>query len=475
MTGPTNNLDNAGSLETVLLASNYFSCYAPSMDHSMDLGTGQFRNPLTRAVREAGNEMSRTPPFMNPYDEMPTVELPNTVWAFPGCSQLTGDVCTLNSDTPTRFLSEDAVRKGSMEPFTGDSAMKMLLWVTLPALVLAHSLAVGVTLYRHPSGAANAFKLYFRPRMGASPGNLIAHLYMRSIPCLFLLMLVSCFMLLLNGISAGIFQQHSGCTDPLVRVSIASVRLYSAYQWIWSLSSCVTTVIIALIVERLRSDNLVRHAQSVHDCLMTLINLVQPPHTQALKQWSSSALQVGGCSTTCKAHARRVLYYVGMFALNVGCSLPAFGYVLGQVLQPTIATRHSLCLLLLKNVPTGSGFVFDMLKNSIVVTLFKLGKGDNFWLSCVEYLVLSQEFQHSLFRPAHFGWLNSSAIRYINVLCLVDRASGRHGGSSHNSLVAFHKSVSVVMTGATLVTVLLAPIVAVFALDENCEFAFVTR
>ena len=135
-----------------------------------------------------------------------------------------------------------------MKLFAGDSEMKMLLWVTLPALFLAHSLVVGVTLYRHPSGVANAFKLYFRPRMGASPGNLIAHLYMRSIPCLFLLMLVSCSMLCLNGISSGIFQQHGGCTDPLVGVSIASVQLYSAYQWIWSMSSCVTTVIIALIV-----------------------------------------------------------------------------------------------------------------------------------------------------------------------------------------------------------------------------------
>ena len=36
----------------------------------------------------------------------------------PGCSQLTVDVCTLNSDSPTRFLSKDAVRKGSMKPFT---------------------------------------------------------------------------------------------------------------------------------------------------------------------------------------------------------------------------------------------------------------------------------------------------------------------------------------------------------------------
>ena len=113
-----------------------------------------------------------------------------------------------------------------------------------------------------------------------------------------------------------------------------------------------------------------------------------------------------------------------------------------------------------------------MLGNSIILNLINLGKGDNFLRSCVEYLVLSQESQPFLFRPAHFGWLNSSAIRYIHVR-LVDRASGRHGGSSHNSLV-FHKSISVVMTGATLVTILLAPIVAVFALDENCEFAFVT-
>ena len=336
MAGPTRHLARSGTLETLLLASNYFSCNAPSMDVALNLGKGKFGNPLTRALQDAGNDMSHTPPFRNPYEEMPTVELSNSVWAFPGCSQLTADVCRLNSDTATRFLSADAVRKGSMEPFTGYSTMKMLLWVTFPVLVLVHSLAVGVILYKHHRGIADAFKMYFLPPKGAFPGNLIAHLYMRSIPCLFLLMLVSCFMLVLNGISADIFQQHSGCTDPLVRVSIASVQLYSAYQWIWSLSSCVTTVIIALLVERLRSDSLVQHSQSVHDCLMTLINLVQPPHTQALKQWSSRALQTKHCLS------RRVLYYVGMFALNVGCSLPAFGYVLGKVAVPTYNCHTSL-------------------------------------------------------------------------------------------------------------------------------------
>ena len=152
------------------------------------------------------------------------MDLSSSVWAFPGCSQLTADVCRLNSDTATRFLSKDAVRKGSMETFTGYSAMKTLLWVTFPALVLVHSLAVGAILYKHPSGVADGFKMYFLPRKGALPGNLIAHLYMRSIPCLFLLTLLGCFMLCLNGTSSGIFQQHEGCTDPLVR-SIARAVL----------------------------------------------------------------------------------------------------------------------------------------------------------------------------------------------------------------------------------------------------------
>jgi hypothetical protein len=189
-----------------------------------------------------------------------------------------------------------------MKPFTGFSGMKTLLWVTLPALFLFHAIVVGVTLWK--SGAADAFKLYFLPSMTAAHGKLVPYLYIRSVPCLFLLAVLGCFMMLANGISSGIFQQHDGCTDPLVRVSIASVQLYGAYQWIWSLSSCVATVIIALLIERFRSDKLVQHATSVHDCLMTLITRLQPPHAQALKQWSHQALRP---EHSLAVHVRRLL------------------------------------------------------------------------------------------------------------------------------------------------------------------------
>ena len=50
----------------------------------------------------------------------------------------------------------------------------------------------------------------------------------------------------------------------------------------------------------------------------------------------------------------------------------------------------------------------------------------------------------------------------------------RHGGSHKTEPIDFHKTVSVLMLGSTIVTVLLAPMVAVFFLDENCEFTLVT-
>ena len=139
MAGSTNQLARSGSLKTLLLAFNYFSGNAPSMDVAPDLGKRKFRNPLGRALSHAGKELSHIPPFLDPYEDKPIAELSNSMWAFPGCSQLTADVCRLNFDTATRFLSADAVRKVSMETFTGYAAMKTLLWVTFPALVLVHN------------------------------------------------------------------------------------------------------------------------------------------------------------------------------------------------------------------------------------------------------------------------------------------------------------------------------------------------
>ena len=76
-----------------------------------------------------------------------------------------------------------------------------------------------------------------------------------------------------------------------------------------------------------------------------------------------------------------------------------------------------------------------------------------------------------LFIPPCALWLAKLKCNQIHQCALlIEYLACRHGGSSHDTLIAFHKSVSVVMTGATLVTVLVAPMVAVFALDENCEF-----
>ena len=63
-----------GSLRTMILSSNYFSCEAKlqgqTNDHGTHLGEGQFTEPTIEALRRAGLEMSQTYPNIQPYGHL---------------------------------------------------------------------------------------------------------------------------------------------------------------------------------------------------------------------------------------------------------------------------------------------------------------------------------------------------------------------------------------------------------------------
>ena len=83
MGGGTVPLNNFSALMTLIIASNYFSCdYAELRDNSV-LGQGEFSDPTTKHVAEAGESMAGVYPFSDPFKRTNVIlNYSNTVMAY---------------------------------------------------------------------------------------------------------------------------------------------------------------------------------------------------------------------------------------------------------------------------------------------------------------------------------------------------------------------------------------------------------
>lgn len=54
LNGPTNVLDGANNMTTLMLSSNYFECTVVGLDGASNLGIGLFKLPEATAITEVG-------------------------------------------------------------------------------------------------------------------------------------------------------------------------------------------------------------------------------------------------------------------------------------------------------------------------------------------------------------------------------------------------------------------------------------
>ena len=69
MGGGTVPLNNFSALMTLIISSNYFSCNDAHLSNSKRLGEGEFSDPTTKQVVEAGEFMAGVYPFSDPFSE----------------------------------------------------------------------------------------------------------------------------------------------------------------------------------------------------------------------------------------------------------------------------------------------------------------------------------------------------------------------------------------------------------------------
>ena len=117
----------------------------------------------------------------------------------------------------------------------GYTSFKSLMFITSPIIFVFSTLTTATILLKHVGADMSAYgryarftslrtvlKTYFRITLRACRGHMIPLLYFRSLAPLFMLCWLCMVLILVNGFNPGIYDQSDGCTDPMVKTSIAS-------------------------------------------------------------------------------------------------------------------------------------------------------------------------------------------------------------------------------------------------------------
>ena len=205
----------------------------------------------------------------------------------------------------------------------------MITFVTLPVLLVLHLSVIGVILSRHQSKWGWGIRSYFSPSFDETAGTLLAYVQLTPIWLQAVLAGLGLLLIVLNTVSDGIFDQNGGCTNPLTKITIASVIATPMYQFVFVLLSCLVFGVIVLITELLKQSYQMARAERVHQCLMKLASHSEPH--RLLLQWRDNSQGISrGQEGLPASTPRNILSLLLHIPLLLVVSLPAGGYVLSK-------------------------------------------------------------------------------------------------------------------------------------------------
>eukprot|EP00656_Telonema_subtile_P040374 TRINITY_DN4542_c0_g3_i1.p1 TRINITY_DN4542_c0_g3~~TRINITY_DN4542_c0_g3_i1.p1 ORF type:complete len:1113 (+),score=213.46 TRINITY_DN4542_c0_g3_i1:643-3981(+) len=325
--GTMEGLERATSLTTLIVSGNYLSCQAARLDGTQNLSVGVFSDPVTSALKKQGTVVELKDEYSKPFATVIERSYQNIALAFAG-NQLTTEAAYVPMTGPGRLRRLDEIQRGRRNLFSGDAAMWQLLLFTLPLLFTIHALAVLATV--RPStqhGWLRALKSYFSPPLKTHTDTLL-HVYTRCTQFLLVSAGVGVCLTLANWCSAGLF--HNGCTDRIFRGCIASIRIGLAYEWCWVFLNVANMLIIAMLCENIRRHGRQRQARNTHKLICGLarahcdvLDLLRIWRANLPRNQSNRHMRIGSV-------ARQWLFYALHIPLLCVASLPACGYVLSQ-------------------------------------------------------------------------------------------------------------------------------------------------
>eukprot|EP00658_Telonema_sp_P-2_P042027 TRINITY_DN3011_c0_g1_i14.p1 TRINITY_DN3011_c0_g1~~TRINITY_DN3011_c0_g1_i14.p1 ORF type:complete len:1238 (+),score=210.98 TRINITY_DN3011_c0_g1_i14:106-3819(+) len=411
LVGDLDSLQSSHGLRTLVLASNRFSCPAPTLDGATRLGIGVFRNPQTDARIHALTTSNQAIPA---WLRLPigskkalntTRTYENTVLVFAGNEALV-DGSGLGQSAG-RLLDQDQVRQGRQTLFSGYSSLKILAWLVLPGLVLMHIAAI-VAVVRWEYGESLTEYLCRRLQRSHQTQSEVLQVAVRSMVGL---AVCGIGIVALNLAAPNVY--NPGYQDPLLRATITGVQVLPWYQWAWVSLNCATLFVILHLWERLSRRDFSHRAAVVlgrlHDFVLSGSAQLRAVHT-----WRNRLRRHKQRSPWRKA--AYVFMHVPIFVVG---SVPAFCYVLSR------------------NVPN-QGLWLTLLGDPAILVIFKL-----VWLKGLtpRVAIFLSRFRHAVDESMVIGPRLAVLIHKTQV----------------TSAVLFE-----------LVVVVLAPVLFVVVLDESC-------
>eukprot|EP00656_Telonema_subtile_P057663 TRINITY_DN9538_c0_g1_i4.p1 TRINITY_DN9538_c0_g1~~TRINITY_DN9538_c0_g1_i4.p1 ORF type:complete len:894 (+),score=105.11 TRINITY_DN9538_c0_g1_i4:1970-4651(+) len=405
------------ALATLVISANYMSCEAGRLEHALGLGEGTFAEPVNTALKQVGKQLE-IELNVNPFQHVVVQTFPNVVLAYAGNPQLTTSSSWFSQTAPGKLRDEDEIVRGKRPLFAGYTRMWELVLLTLPVVFLIHAAVVVLAVAAKRNVNLASVAEYFRPQMERARGDLDPHvqMYRSTRPILVCLFVSGLSLVLLNLLSSNIYH---GCSDPLMLTSIAPIVATTSYQWAWVVLNHLTTVTVLYMFFRLERDNPRARARKAHGSLCRTLEgfCHHPDFGTALHTW-----QANMHDSKYELRQWRRLFASCVLQVPLLClaSLPAVGYVVAQ------------------NVPQGGGIVYTLLGNAVFVAVVKQSFG---------------------------AFVVPEAAKRI--------ARIRHGvvGSvspdSHQVISVYRTQAGITVT-VEAVTILLAPMVAVYILDESC-------
>eukprot|EP00656_Telonema_subtile_P051092 TRINITY_DN6796_c0_g1_i5.p1 TRINITY_DN6796_c0_g1~~TRINITY_DN6796_c0_g1_i5.p1 ORF type:complete len:1237 (-),score=178.33 TRINITY_DN6796_c0_g1_i5:137-3847(-) len=404
--GSLRGVAKASKLQTLVTSSNFFSCEAPLLENALLLGDGDFPDPATETLIKTGLLVISKGGAVNPFRQVKRKSFRSAALVFAGNPELIVRASKIPPVGAGRLLEKDAIRQGAYGLFAGHAHFKEFIWLNLPAVILVCLVVVCVSVRTRNHSLKEYFKRSWRRSVER---DVLSRTLSKTLKgsCAFLACGV--VLIVLNAASPGI---HDGfCIDDLLRATTASIEVHRVYEWLWVVLACAGVAATEMITRELRSDRGAQRAQSVYRCLRGFTAQAVPARA-CVEAWKHNMPHKS-------SFGRRVAYWLLHIPFIVLVSGPAFGFVLSQ------------------NVPANSGMLIDILGNTAVVAVLKL----TFAAALVPRLAgLLANLKHGVSDP--------SAEPHI--------------------LISVYKTQVATMVIFEVVTVLLAPMVAVFLIDEAC-------
>jgi hypothetical protein len=404
--GKTAYLDQGFSLQTLLISSNYLVCRSAELENATELGQGNFVDPTSRTLHEAGKAVSGEI-LSNPFKSAPNIILPNTVLAFAGNSEMSREAALLPPTEAGRLLQEDEIEDGRPKLFPGHSDFWQFMCCVLPALVLFYGGAVVLT-----TGSVNQALGFVCTGLKSTGDD---HILARSMNPLVLLLMNGLLCVIINMIWS-----RSECIDYIIQTTITTVQTESAWQWLWVILNCSASVITTMLLACLQPSGIDSGAEcSQSQWLRLVCTSDRASLKQAIVAWRMN-MQVLDTQIPCSVTRVLISWFLHLPVLCISMA-PSAGYVLAM------------------NVPATSAWYLTIFKNPLVVTTVKL---------LFSQLVLPPvSLKLARFK---YGITGSTVITSYELAVRIHH-------SQANSFLAFG-----------FVTVLAAPMIAVAMLDESC-------